>query len=165
MSRIVKRLATTALAAAVAFIGITVLGVSPASATTACHTNTRNVSLPGKPDVKFTVQLCVSGSGTYRHAQAYFSWSGSYGLIGGTRFNMVWLDVRLERYDAEKTYASSYYTASVDAQYSGSVSIGATETGSLPSGGWTADGTLQYDVTDDGNSPYTWELYGSPVIS
>jgi hypothetical protein len=53
----------------------------------------------------------------------------------------------------------------VDDQYSGSVSLGVTKSGTLSSGGWTADGTLEYDVTDDGKSTYDWELYGSPEIS
>ncbi|MGZ0148697.1 hypothetical protein ACXJJ3_16610 [Kribbella sp. WER1] len=165
MNSIVKRLGSTALAASVAFAAVTTLGVTPASAATACRTNVKSVSLPGKPDVKFTVQLCVSGSGTYRHAQAKLSWTGNYGFIGGTRFNLVYLGLRLEQHDAERASTSSYYTASIDAQYSGSVTIGATKTGSLSAGGWSADGFLQYDVTDDGRSGYTWELYGSPLIS
>jgi hypothetical protein len=165
MTGIVKRVGTTALAASLALIGTAELGVTTASAATACRTNTKSVSLPGKPDVTFKVQLCVSGSGSYRHAQATFSWRGHYGLIEGKRFNLVWLSVSLEQHDNERGSTSSYYTASVDAQYSGTVSLGVTKTGRLSSGGWSADGTLQYDVTDDGNPTHNWELYGSPEIS
>ncbi|WP_112246591.1 hypothetical protein [Kribbella monticola] len=165
MTGIGKRLATTALAASLVLAGTAELGVTTASAATACRTNTKSVSLPGKPDVTFKVQLCVSGSGTLRHAQATFSWSGNYGYIGGTRFNVVYLTVLLEQHDGGRGATGSYYTANVDDQYSGTVSLGVSKTGSLSSGGWSADGDLQYDVTDDGNPTHTWELYGSPEIS
>ena len=32
-------------------------------------------------------------------------------------------------------------------------------------GGWTADGYIKYDITDDGEGPKTWSLHGSPRIN
>lgn len=165
MRKVIKSLGTAVVAGSLALAGAATVGVAPASAATECRTNTRSLNLPGKPDVKLSVKLCVSGSGTYRTAMAYFSWSGNLGYIGGTRLNMLWVSIRLERNDGEQSYDSSYYTGSVNAQYSGSVSLGTTKSGTLPSGGWSADSTVQYDITDDGLSPTTWELTGSPLIS
>jgi hypothetical protein len=163
--RVIKSLGSAVVAGSLALAGAATVGVAPASAAEQCNTNTRSLNLPGKPDVTLNITLCVSGSGSYRQAMAYFSWSGHYGYIGGTRLNSMWLQIRLERYDGVQAAASSYYTAAVDAQYSGSVSIGALKKGSLLTGGWTADGTVRYDITDDGLGSTTWQLTGSPFIS
>ena len=163
--KITKSLGTAMVAGSLALVGAATVGVAPANAAEQCNTNSRSLDLPGKPDITLNITLCVSGSGSYRQAMAYFSWSGHYGYIGGTRLNSMWLQIRLERYDVVQASDSSYYTSSVDAQYSGSVSIGAQKTGSLAAGGWSADATVGYDITDDGLGSTTWQLTGSPLIS
>lgn len=46
--------------------------------------------------------LCVDRAGGLVQAQGYLSWSGSYGWIGGDRFNSFSVSLRLERYDDVK---------------------------------------------------------------
>jgi len=72
-------------------------------------------------------------------ARADLSWTGSWGFIGGKRFNDFVLNLRLGRYDVPKKQESYDQVASPNSQYSNSRSLGFYLT-DRPLGGWSAMG-------------------------
>lgn len=89
-----KRTTASVLAASVALGGtIAMAGTAQAATTTHCKTSSKNIVLPGKPDVKVRLNICVKyqgSSGGYRHYKAWLnkaSWDGTSFFTGGKRFN------------------------------------------------------------------------------
>jgi hypothetical protein len=165
LSGAMRRVAVGLCAAALATAGTMGISAGPASAATACYPNTKTIALPGKPDVKVTVDTCVQSDGDYYRPYVKIRWDGTSGFIGGTRFNSFAVSYRLERYDSTKTVFSCDKTSAINGHESGSTACyGYRWHHSTDSGGWTADGKVLYDVANDGNSTYTWQLHGSPAI-
>ena len=163
--RQLTRTAVATVASAAALVGtVAVAAPAQAASTRECYTNNRSISLPNKPDVDVRMTLCVQRDGGLVQAQAYLSWAGNYGWIGGDRFNSFSVQLRLERYDDVKKSTSYSQLWGLNNQYSNSTSNNIYLT-DRPAGGWSADGVITYDVAGDGLGATTWNLHGSPVIS
>ncbi len=113
-------------------------------------------------DVK--IKLCVYRDSSNRYkAKAFVNWSdGDHGNAGG--MEKFYVQVRLERYDADYKTNTTNYSNLMNAYESSGYS---NETGTYTSsskGGWTADGKVTYNVDLDGEGDKTWSLTGSPSI-
>ena len=179
MSTLHKAVVTAVTAAAL--LG-TVATSTPAQAATSlhCQTTSHTFALPGKPDVKVGVQLCVERtyvtSDGYRHYKAWInkvSWDGtSSWYIGGDRFNDFSILPRLEHgttrvedcdygicgYTQAATEINKKEKGSYNPKYSAVYVKTKKKT-------WTADGYVLYDVSDDGKPTRTWQLSGTAAVS
>ncbi|WP_345681035.1 hypothetical protein [Yinghuangia aomiensis] len=121
--------------------------------------------MPNKPDISFTIQLCITNRPAGAHeAFAKVTWGSWDGVDSRARFDKVTVQVRAEKYDVSKASATGNLTARMNADDDGGWLGSAYSTLNSP-GGWSADATVTYNVNDDGKGDMTWDVYGSPVIS
>lgn len=140
------------------------LVAAPAEAASKCSAqNEKSFDLPGKPDVWVGIILCIdrtsAGNG---HAFANIQWDGSF--LGGKRFDKFELQVRIERYDSVFDDARCSFTTPLNNRIEGGGECGGAVWTSSAKGGWSADGTVTYNVNSDGKGDMTWELHGSPLV-
>lgn len=144
--------------------GLTVAVSAPAQAEAKeCRSNSRSFSLPNQPDVDVLINLCIYRSTTYARASATIEWTGSLGVIGGTRFNDFIVHTNIERYDVIKDSDVCNITTGINSYYNGTRGC-YVERYNVASGGWSADGHVIFDIEGDGTGNFRWDLYGSPVI-
>ncbi|GGY07613.1 hypothetical protein [Streptomyces minutiscleroticus] len=179
--RVSRSIAASALAAAVAAGGLAV--ATPAqAATTSCKTSSKSFNLPGKPDVKVSLKICIRYTGTsggYRHYTAWLSkasWDGTSFYTGGYRFNDFYIKMRAEHGSTVRTNCT-YGTCEVRSLRSeldtekGSKTFSSGASGysnvyvSTKTKKWTADATVTYDIADDGKGNKTWGLAGTKAIT
>lgn len=162
-----KRVRTkTALGAVALTTAALVAGLgTPAQAamTHQCHSNEKSISLPGKPDASITIDLCVWRDGGSYQATADVSW-GSWAGMPGNAFDNFDVQVRLERYDKSKRTYTGDLTYYINATWSDTFRLSTGWVKGSPKG-WSADGTVFYDVNNDGRGGKKWDLHGSPQIS
>ena len=184
MNTLVRRALTSATAGALLFAGaVATSGTAAAATDTHCKTSSKSFDLPGKPDVKVSLTICVRYNGTsggYRHYQAWFSkasWDGTSFFTGGKRFNdfsvlqlaqhgrttvkdcaygtCLWRSVSSEINNSE--HGSKTYPS--DARGYGIAYV------KTKSKNWTADAVVDYDIADDGKPGKTWNLAGTAAVS
>ncbi|MGK5673489.1 hypothetical protein ACSNOB_11690 [Micromonospora sp. URMC 106] len=158
MNRRIK-FGAAAMASALAVGGALVLGAAPASAATACKTNTKEFPTDFY-NADVTVKLCVVSRNGGHFADGYVSWNEA----GSNKFDKFVVQVRLERNDADIAVTSCSMTSSINSLYQGDDFCGRGSFAS-GSGGWTADGKVTYNINNDGEGDMVWELTGSPSIS
>ncbi|MFC9755166.1 hypothetical protein [Streptomyces sp. NPDC056921] len=179
-----KRSTASVLAAFVALGGTLALtGTAHAATTTHCKTSTKTIALPGKPDVKVSLNICVKytgSSGGYRHYKAWLnkaSWDGTSWFTGGKRFN----DFSVLMYAQSGSTTKKNCSYGICEQREISTQINGSEKGSktYPTGAsgfgevyvttkkknWTADATAYYDIADDGKNGKSWNLAGTAAVS
>jgi len=159
MTRTAIRLAASVLTAVLAATGAMTYA-SPASAAEACRTNSKEFPTSGY-NADVTVTLCVRSNSSGGHfADGYVRWNEA----GSNKFDKFWVEVRLERYDADIAEDTCSMTSAINSLYQGDdfCGIGSYSGGS---GGWTADGKVIYNLNNDGKGDFVWSLTGSPVIS
>ncbi|MFD0731575.1 hypothetical protein [Planotetraspora mira] len=162
-----KIIAATSIVAAT-LMGVAALGVSHAQAASTCRSSSKSFNLPGKADQSMTINLCVSrtGPGGRPRATADVKWGSWDTKASRKRFNSIKVQLRLERSDVSKGSLSHELASSLNAHADGSSPyIYLVDTTSTLRGGWSADATVTYDIADDGKSPATWDVTGSPLIS
>jgi hypothetical protein len=152
-------------------IGATTLG-SPALAATAASSNEcRDNSKPlvrgdFKASRSVTVSLCVE-----RIDDTLFAWADVTTTEKSGKPDIVYhfrVTVRLERYDSVIASESCTYTAAINADnISGYIDPPCLVDPkvSTAEGGWSADGTVSYDIIADGKEDLTWDLHGSDTIT
>lgn len=122
---------------------------------------------PHGDDLQITINLCVSriDKNSQRGATAReIQWRGTQ---ASKRFNYFRLTVRLEHHEQTvKTHTCDMASAINQHRFNDrKYSCSAGWTSNASAGRWTADGTVHYDVADDGKGAYTWQLTGSPAIN
>lgn len=170
-----RRSVATALAAAAAVTGTLLTTAPPAQAapTHQCKATSHTLPLPAKPDVKVTIDLCVSyvgSSGSYRNYEAWVRsvrWDGTGFATGGKRLNEAYILVRIEHNDRPTSdTATEYIGAFINGKEAGvrrDFYDHADYNGKTR--GWTADGILFADVADDGKGYLRRELSGTRAVS
>jgi hypothetical protein len=170
-----------AAAATSALLGTAVIVSTPAQAAAIqhCSTSSKTFALPGKPDVKVSVQLCVKRtyveSNGYRHYRAWankVTWDGTSWFVGGKRFNDFSILPRLEHgktriQDCDYGICGHLQMAgqinqSEHGTYYPKVTVVDVKTKAKS---WTADGFVDYDISDDGKPTKTWQLSGTSSVS
>ncbi|WP_329155822.1 hypothetical protein OIU91_41300 (plasmid) [Streptomyces sp. NBC_01456] len=182
--RIPRTVAASAIAAAVAIGGsVTLAAPAQAAATTHCKTSSKNFDLPGKPDVKVSLNICIKytgSSGGYRHYKAWVnkaSWEGNSFYIGGKRFNDFSILMRAE-HGSTKVENCNYgiceersVSGEINDSNSGSKTFATGASGygeayvKTKSKNWTADATAYVDIADDGKGSKAWGLTGTSAVS
>ncbi|MFF4488310.1 hypothetical protein ACFY0F_17715 [Streptomyces sp. NPDC001544] len=119
----------------------------------------REFDTPGY-NVDVYLQLCVWRTGSTYDAETYIDWADG----GGARkFDLFWVETRLEKNDAAITYNGCDFTRAINDNETGGRTCGtASHTGSGT--GWTADATVGYNIDLDGEGEFTWNLTGTPKI-
>lgn len=152
--------------AAAMFAGaLTVIPAAPASAVTSCSSwQGKSFNLPNKPDMTVWARNCIYKDGTYRRARIEYEWADTGWF--GRRFDKFIVKPRLERNDADYSTASCDITSKInDSTSSDKGTCYATAYYSSLSGGWTADGSVTYNIDADGLGDRGWSLTGSPAVS
>lgn len=124
----------------------------------------------GNPTVKLRVCIRITPAGK-GYIAVEGSWKGGGGPLEVDKFDAFEIRLFLER--NQNTYSNNNAgdpTANINNNDSGEYEreIGPFSNGtggSLPSGKWTADGEVRYNINNDGESGYVWPLTGSPSIT
>lgn len=153
-------------------IGGVTLAATPASAASInCYAGPydgwekRTFYLPGKPDVTMHARACIWKDGYYRRAFIEYKWSGGYSIAD--RFDKFIIKPRLERYDTVLNSAACDIKGRMNDfdSPSGSGKCWTAVRYSTATGGWTGDGTIVYNINDDGKDDFVWGLHGSGQVS
>ncbi|MGW4497661.1 hypothetical protein ACWENR_03440 [Micromonospora sp. NPDC004336] len=153
------RYGAAAMASALTVSGALVLAAAPASAATACKTNTKEFPTDWY-NADVTVKLCVRSNSTSHFADGYVSWNEA----GSNKFDKFVVEVRLERNDADIAVDTCSMLAAINSTYKGDDFCGRGSSAG-GTGGWTADGKVIYNINNDGKGDMVWSLTGSPSIS
>jgi hypothetical protein len=160
-----RRIATALAASTLAIAGMTVAVATPAQAAT-CKTSAEKRFDTVGSDVWVRVQLCVEKVATNTHrAYAYVIWEGD-DLHFGYRFEKFTLNLRLERNDADMDVFSCSVADAINNKATDDKWCGYATSYSTADGGWTADGSVSYNINNDGDGVQDpWSLPGTPKIS
>jgi len=110
------------------------------------------------------VNLCVSRTSANDYqATVRFRWSDGGGGLS-TGMDKLKVNLRLERNDNVHRTASADYAAATNTFQSGNRGFSTTTFHSDTTGGWTADGTIDWDINNDGMGGGTSRLQGSGEI-
>lgn len=131
----------------------------------ACRQQDKSFSIPGKPDISVTINLCVERNNGRHRAVADVSW-GSWAGVPKNAFDNFNVKIRLERYDRDQKTRSVNLTPYINApdRYAHHITIETAWSTSSADGGWTSDGAVSYNINNDGKGDATWSLHGSPEI-
>ncbi|MFD7898955.1 hypothetical protein [Streptomyces sp. NPDC059743] len=182
--KIARAAAVSALTASTILGGsLALAGPAQAATTTHCKTSTKSFNLPGKPDVKVSVNICIKytgSSGGYRYYKAWVnkaSWTGNSFYTGGKRFNDFSILMRAE-HGSTKVENCSYgiceertISGEVNNSNSGSKTFATGASGygeayvKTKNKSWTADATAYVDIADDGKGAKAWGLSGTSAVS
>jgi hypothetical protein len=166
------RTAAVGLTTAVALGGVVAVA-EPASAATRCGPyQPREFDTPGF-NVDLKIRLCVSNSNGVHAAIAQGNWNDGGGLTA--KFDKIYVTLRPERNNVNKGRNACSLTNSINLYDEGKFSRNGTShndtrcgffassTSNLD-GGWTADGTVTYNINEDGKGDRVWHLKGSPPV-
>ncbi|MEJ3749228.1 hypothetical protein WEI85_38945 [Actinomycetes bacterium KLBMP 9797] len=165
MHTVRRRIATALAASTLAIVGVTALSAAPAQAAT-CKTSAEKQFDTVGSNVWIKVQLCVEKVATNTHrAYAYVIWEGD-DLHFGYRFEKFDLKLRLERNDADMDVYTCHAADAINNKATSSKWCGYATSYSTADGGWTADGSVTYNINNDGDGDQApWSLPGTPKIS
>ncbi|MBO2455716.1 hypothetical protein J4573_52180 [Actinomadura barringtoniae] len=176
-----KKTKVIAAAASVAFAG-GLMAVTPAasaaSSTTKCHNtdskNYKNFDLPGKTDIVGEGRTCITKYSDGRlTATIRFQWSeATLPAVGsGHKFDKFNINVRLDRRpngstsDIALAKRTCDVTSDVNADWSGETACGISVPDAYNSSfDFSTDGSLTYNIDNDGDGDSTFQLYGSPLV-
>lgn len=165
MKRWIARTATTSAAMGLATVGlISVPFSASAAAASECTGEQHKTYDTIGADLDVYVNLCVTrtSSNDYQ-ATVKFRWSDGGGGLS-TGMDKLKVNLRLERHDADYRTGSADYAAATNAYQSGNRGFSTTTYHSTTTGGWTADGNIEWDINNDGTDGGTTPLGGSPSI-
>ncbi|MEU9285562.1 hypothetical protein AB0D57_12765 [Streptomyces sp. NPDC048275] len=157
------RTITGAAATALALGGLIAMpGTASAATDAACSASQNKEFDTVGQNYDVSIKLCVYKDGNDYKARAYVSWGDGGLQTGGMeKFNV---QVRLEHDDADKATKTVDYSGAMNYSSSGD-NYHTTDTyTSTADGGWTADGTVTYNIDLDGDGDKTWALGGSPSV-
>ncbi|MGJ5873641.1 MULTISPECIES: hypothetical protein [Streptomyces] len=165
MKRLTTRAATTGAALGLAMVGlIAVPSPASAAAATKCTGEQHKTYDTIGANLDVYVDLCVSRTSSNNYqATVRFRWSDGGGGLS-TGMDKLKVNLRLERNDTAHRTASADYAAATNAFQSGNRGFSTTTFHSTTTGGWTADGTIDWDINNDGTGGGTTQLQGSGEI-
>jgi hypothetical protein len=159
MSRTVLRtiLLTTAVVA-----GLLAAPAANASTTRCTDWQPKEFATPGY-NTNVEIRLCVEGYTSAHSGYAETRWwdGGDY----YKKFDNFDVRIRVERYDADYDSTACSYESSInlfDSNYR--ICDDGLWVGSGPSGGWSVDGYVAYNLDGDGEGGKTWSLHGTPLV-
>ncbi|MEX1652157.1 MULTISPECIES: hypothetical protein [Streptomyces] len=174
MNRSFRKIGGTALAGSVLLTGFGLVSATPAAAADTCSAyQSKEFDTPGV-DVDVKIRLCVRKSGGVHLAYAEGTWGDGGGPVAN--FEQFDIHVRVERSDVVKNQSTCSLSGDLNLYGSGSFDErGTSRSGSLHcgfmtsttasgTGGWSADGSVTYNINNDGEGAHTWDLTGSPTI-
>ncbi|MFE1772250.1 hypothetical protein [Streptomyces sp. NPDC059008] len=136
-----------------------VLTGSPAQAMSSCSgTQHKEVSTSGF-DVDIYVDVCIRYNGATYIATAQGYWQEA----GGHKFDNFDVQVRVEEFDSTKSRKTSDQTAEINSREADGFQV-QSEWLSGQQHGFSADGKIVYNINDDGEGDFVWNLAGSPSI-
>lgn len=160
------------VAACALFAGIAMATPAQAATTTHCAWTTKMFNLPGKPDMKIELDICIhrepesGGWYTYDVFLNEAKWD-ALPIFPGKRFNHFTVYLRGEHGATRHSNGQPYYL-NFNESASGSRDYYYTDGGvqflSTIGTGWTADGYVSYDVANDGKPAATWQLNGTASV-
>jgi hypothetical protein len=152
---------TAVLAVPLVTAGALALTASPAAAavTTKCSAY-QYQSAPVVTNV--AMKTCVAKSGNSRYAYISIEQASAY---SGSTWDLFKVNVRLERNDGNVDTASCDYTSEMNKYKQVSFHCATATISSSLSGGWTSDGTIDYNFNLDGLGTKNRALTGSPQMS
>jgi hypothetical protein len=163
---------TTFLSATALAITSSVAFTTPAHAAPRCSDyNEYRFGTPAT-DTRVSIRLCVEIINGKGYATAEGSWRDGGSPFQIDKFENFDISVRLERNQA--TYAGPGVvrdlTTEINYNDSGTFKntmgpIYSPSGGSLPSGKWTTDGYVTYNINNDGEGSNTLSLPGSPSVT
>ncbi|RPF34816.1 hypothetical protein [Streptomyces sp. TLI_185] len=174
MSHSFKKIGVTVLAGATFMTGLAFAGAPQAAAADTCSAYQSNeFDTPGyNVDVK--IRFCIRKSGGVHLAYAEGTWGDGGGAVAN--FEQFDIHVRVERNDVVKHETTCSLSGDLNLYDSGSFDEnGTSHSGSLHcgfmssttasgTGGWSADGSVRYNINNNGDGAHTWDLGGSPTI-
>ncbi|GAA3875903.1 hypothetical protein GCM10022243_46010 [Saccharothrix violaceirubra] len=153
-------------------IGASLLGLAALFATTgtanaapsACRTSTKSFDIPNNLDPTVHIELCVRQDDADVIATAHVEWNrGSIGTVGQA-FDTFDFDLRLERDDVTQSRAACNVKDRINDQKNGDHYCYTSWKRKGSAKTWSADGTVKYNINNDGKGDYTWQLTGTPRI-
>ncbi|MFG2895258.1 hypothetical protein [Streptomyces sp. NPDC048248] len=173
-----RTVAASALGASVILSGVSMAAPAQAAGGSAhCKTSKKSFNLPSKPDVSVALKICGKYAGSwsgYRHYKAWVSkvsWSGTQWFIGGERFNDFAVDLRLEHGGKGIGTSDSLdrnFASDINDNESGSKSLSPGHYSSVniatKKTRWTADATVDFDISGDGKGYKKWGLAGTSAF-
>jgi hypothetical protein len=158
MRKRTSALAVMALATAL----VTVNGAGTAQAAERCTTTDLSIALPGNPDLEGYAKTCVDRiDSNTRSAKVLIQLEGIH-ISGGKRFHYFRTTLRLERNNVIiKSQTKPWTIGDGGRVHTTSFSFTSDSTAT---GGWSADGYIKYDATNDGKGEKRKDLKGSPTI-
>ncbi|MEU1553525.1 hypothetical protein [Streptomyces scabiei] len=165
MKRWSTRAATTGAALGLAMVGlVAVPGTASAAAASKCTGEQHKTYDTIGADLDVYVNLCVSRtSGNDYQATVKFRWSDGGGGLS-TGMDKLKVNLRLERNDVTQRSGSADWAEATNFAQSGNRGFSTTTFHSNTTGGWTADGDIDWDINNDGTGGGTTPLQGSPEI-
>jgi hypothetical protein len=181
---VIRSAAACTIAAAVTLGGTLALAApAQAAGTTQCKTSSKSFPLPGKPDVRVNLNICIQytgSSGGYRYYKAWLnkaSWDGTSWYTGGKRFNHF--SVLMYAQSGSTTVKNCSYGICEQRDVSSAINNSERGSQTYSSGAsgygiayvktkkryWTADATAYYDIADDGKPTASWGLGGTASVS
>ncbi|MGF0174712.1 hypothetical protein ACQF36_30715 [Streptomyces sp. Marseille-Q5077] len=147
---------------------------TPAHAATECGSsyNVRYFATPGE-NTSVSIRLCVQIIDGLGYRKVDGIWRDGSGSLEIDKFDNFDIHLQLERNDAVywgNNNIALDLTAEINGSESGSFSktLGPSYSstgGKLPSGKWTTDGFVNFDINNDGEGGNNWSLTGSPSIA
>jgi hypothetical protein len=123
-------------------------------------------------DTRVSIRLCVEIINGKGYVTAQGSWRDGGGAFQIDKFEKFEIYVRLERNQADYSGAgrASVLTTQINYNDSGTFKdtigpIYSPSGGNLPSGKWTADGYVAYNINNDGEGSHSLALPGSPSVT
>lgn len=147
---------------------------SPAHAATRCSAyQSHSFSTPASDtDVKLRLCVRINPTSGYAYTTVEGTWSDGGGDLQIDKFENFDIFLRLERNQAtyDGPYLARDLTVEINYNDSGSFedTIGPYNShtgGRLPSGSYTTDGYVKYNINNNGAGSATWSLTGSPSVS
>ncbi|NEC90592.1 hypothetical protein G3I71_33440 [Streptomyces sp. SID12501] len=139
-------------------------GSAMAAAATKCSSQQHKEFDTVGVNLDLYVTLCVHRTaGNDYYAYADIAWSDGGGGASSGMEKLV-LNLRLERNDADFENENVSIAGRVNYAIDGSTRVVGSTYHSATTGGWTADGSVAWNIQNDGDGGGTWSLGGSPSI-
>ncbi|MBO3743845.1 hypothetical protein [Actinoplanes flavus] len=139
---------------------------APASAAAATCSAPRHVVVgtPGR-DTRMDVRLCLLHGTPTRGAYAHVAWARDGSGDGGRGFDALTLHYHLQRHDENISLGTCDLAPRVNGAATGDYTCEKVELRVPATGGWSADGYLEYHLDHDGAGLKRVPLLGSPVVA
>lgn len=144
-----------------------VVTASPAAAAQVCRNNSMEFVHPGPyPNTFVDINLCVisSSSDTLVQAKADIKWTRAASGSVLDEFEKFRTTVRLEYNNSSRSSATCDIKNLINTYRTGSTTCWTSRIAKTGDRLWESDGSVLYNINNDGRGDMTWNLTGSPRI-